>query len=330
MSINPQVTTSAVYTTQSASTQVPYLQATETQPEWRDGMSAQEIRDYRTARDASINGYLVRALEERALLPTPRPLQELINPLGEKIARVTDDFGERTLRGVREGHGALDLTAADGSQEASVYAASSGTILYAGRFSDQSGYGVMMLDDNSRIVSYMHFDAGMLAHLRAGQRLEQGQFIAPMGSTGSRVTGPHLHMTVRQLPEASLPQVWQSQAQQAVRRIQHFFTPGEEAVPQPEPTPNPAHNFLSYLPVDPPINGRTYRDEQRIPAASESLLANAAQRGREPSSPVGELVIPTQPLILIGEPVEAAPEGPARTPQATAPASVRDISTPPF
>jgi murein DD-endopeptidase MepM/ murein hydrolase activator NlpD len=85
-------------------------------------------------------------------------------------------------------HNGLDI---DGDTGSPIYAAESGTVLTAGW---QSGYGNTLLihHDNGLITRYGHHSKNLV---RKGERVDRGQLIALMGSTG-RSTGPHLHFEV--------------------------------------------------------------------------------------------------------------------------------------
>lgn len=88
------------------------------------------------------------------------------------------------------GHLAIDIAAGLG---ASVWAADSGVVVYAGW--SNTGYGNMVMIDhgNGWQTLYAH-----LSHvsMRCGQSVSQGQGIGSAGSTGNS-TGPHLHFETR-------------------------------------------------------------------------------------------------------------------------------------
>jgi murein DD-endopeptidase MepM/ murein hydrolase activator NlpD len=96
-------------------------------------------------------------------------------PLGAGI--VSSEFG-------------LDIAADAGEP---VYAAASGEVLYAD--SRMRGYGnvVILRHDSSMTTLYAHNEA-LKVHL--GDKVEQGQVIALLGSTGHS-TGPHVHFEMR-------------------------------------------------------------------------------------------------------------------------------------
>ncbi len=89
----------------------------------------------------------------------------------------------------RSGHRAIDIATSRGTP---IKAADSGYVTYAGY---QGGYGNFIIVDhgNGIVTRYAHCDS-LIASV--GQKVEKGQTIATLGSTG-RSTGPHLHFEVQ-------------------------------------------------------------------------------------------------------------------------------------
>jgi len=106
--------------------------------------------------------------------------------------RVTSPFGPRIcpFHG-RELHPGIDIGAPSGSP---IVAAGDGTVIYAG---GRGSYGnTVMIDHGNGVVTlYAHQLSGGI-RVRNGQRVEKGQRIGTVGSTGNS-TGPHLHFEVR-------------------------------------------------------------------------------------------------------------------------------------
>jgi murein DD-endopeptidase MepM/ murein hydrolase activator NlpD len=90
------------------------------------------------------------------------------------------------------GHLAIDIAAGMG---ASVYAADSGVVVFAGPAF--GGYGNMVMIDhgNGYQTLYAHMSS---VGTSCGSSVYQGQYIGLSGSTGNS-TGPHLHFEVRYL-----------------------------------------------------------------------------------------------------------------------------------
>lgn len=89
-------------------------------------------------------------------------------------------------------HKALDISNRGGGP---ILAADSGVIVTAG-WPDNSGYGNRVTIDhgNGYVTLYAHMSA---VQVREGQRVNRGDIIGQMGSTG-RSTGTHLHFEIRQ------------------------------------------------------------------------------------------------------------------------------------
>ena len=112
-----------------------------------------------------------------------------ISPLG---GRYTSGFGKRRhpVTGEISVHGGLDIAAAIGSR---VGAAAAGTVILASY--DVGHYGVAVFIDhhNGYITHYGHLSK---INVNVGQKVKAGDIIARSGATG-RVTGPHLHFTIK-------------------------------------------------------------------------------------------------------------------------------------
>ena len=105
--------------------------------------------------------------------------------------RISSDFGSRfhpVDRKVKF-HGGIDIAVPKGTP---VGAAADGIVKFAGW---KGGYGnvVVLKHGNDRLTTYAHLSA---FHVAKGERVEQGDTIGTVGSTGF-ATGPHLHFEVK-------------------------------------------------------------------------------------------------------------------------------------
>jgi murein DD-endopeptidase MepM/ murein hydrolase activator NlpD len=108
-------------------------------------------------------------------------------------ARLTSGFGMRRhpLLGYSKMHTGTDFGAPHGTP---IRASGSGTISLAGR---HGAYGItVVVKHNEKYKSLYAHMSKLATGLRAGSKVNQGQIIGYVGSTG-RSTGPHLHYEVR-------------------------------------------------------------------------------------------------------------------------------------
>jgi murein DD-endopeptidase MepM/ murein hydrolase activator NlpD len=117
-----------------------------------------------------------------------KTVQKLAYPVQGKI---TSKFGYRThpVTGVRTMHNGIDIGVPSGT---AVIAPANGTIksIYSNA---QGGNQMIIKHDNGFTTGYAHLSKYSVAQ---GDKITKGQKIAETGSTG-KVTGPHLHLTVR-------------------------------------------------------------------------------------------------------------------------------------
>jgi murein DD-endopeptidase MepM/ murein hydrolase activator NlpD len=121
-----------------------------------------------------------------------RKLSERVSPSGRpvKTGWLSSYFGRRSdpMNGKSAYHRGVDFA---GKRGAEVIAVGDGVVTYSG---DRYGFGNMVeiKHGNGYVTRYAHNQANMVA---VGDRVEQGQTIALLGSTG-RSTGPHVHFEV--------------------------------------------------------------------------------------------------------------------------------------
>lgn len=101
-----------------------------------------------------------------------------------KDAVITSTYGDRNGRF----HRGIDLAAGQGTE---IKAAKQGKITYAGYHPSWGNY-VTILHPDGLTTLYAHCSQNLA---KIGQKVDQGQTIALMGSTGNS-TGPHLHFEV--------------------------------------------------------------------------------------------------------------------------------------
>jgi murein DD-endopeptidase MepM/ murein hydrolase activator NlpD len=153
------------------------------------GLDAEELLD---AADEQLNsvdalkGAVMPALEEliarRAAAPRGMPL---LGPV-----RFSSFYGARPspFGGGREFHTGIDMAVSSGTP---VYATAPGTVLAA---SFAGGYGNRILLNHGYQLTTLYGHLSKIA-TKSGARIERGQLIGYVGSTG-RSSGPHLHYGV--------------------------------------------------------------------------------------------------------------------------------------
>ncbi|MFC7407660.1 M23 family metallopeptidase [Hydrogenophaga atypica] len=113
----------------------------------------------------------------------------LTSPL--EFSRVSSGYGMRfhPIHGGQRAHLGVDFAAPTGTPVRTV---GDGVVQFAGW---QGGYGniVVVQHANNQTTAYAHLSR---IDVRKGQKIEQGEFIGAVGSTGAS-TGPHLHFEFR-------------------------------------------------------------------------------------------------------------------------------------
>lgn len=121
-----------------------------------------------------------------------RKLRDSVYPSGRPVTAgyISSHFGKRTdpFNGKTASHRGIDFAGKRGSD---VVAVAGGVVTFSG---PRSGYGNMVEINhgNGYVTRYAHNDSNLVA---PGDRIQPGQKIALMGSTG-RATGPNLHFEV--------------------------------------------------------------------------------------------------------------------------------------
>ncbi len=95
-------------------------------------------------------------------------------------------FSDNPVNGADDFHAGIDIGAAEGTP---VSAAQAGIVMRTG-YTRLRGYYIILRHAGGVQTLYQHLS---YIFVRGGERVEQGQLIADVGSTGF-VTGPHLHL----------------------------------------------------------------------------------------------------------------------------------------
>lgn len=138
--------------------------------------------EFNTEYLSDIEAKLLQQSVLKDTLPNSRPVAAAFN---------SSSFGWRLdpFNGHKAFHEGLDFTAATGTP---IYAAAGGIVSTAEQTPD---YGKIVKIDHGSGLETRYAHASKLL-VRAGERVEKGQKIAEVGSTG-RSTGPHLHYEIR-------------------------------------------------------------------------------------------------------------------------------------
>jgi murein DD-endopeptidase MepM/ murein hydrolase activator NlpD len=141
---------------------------------------SQKIED-RSEKFAAIESMLLDSNVQSQILPEGSPVTG---------GWTSSLFGWRTdpISGRKDFHEGIDLAGRSGSNVSSVAA---GIVTWSGR---HSGYGNMIeiSHGNGYVTRYAHNKKNLVV---VGEKVEKGQIIAVMGSSG-RSTGPHVHFEV--------------------------------------------------------------------------------------------------------------------------------------
>ncbi len=118
---------------------------------------------------------------------------KFIWPVDVSIKRISSDYGWRTYyykgKKVTDFHMGIDIPAAVGTD---IYAVQDGEVILAQK---HSSYGNYMIVDHGGGITTLYAHCSKLLK-KVGDKVEQGDHIAEMGSTGQS-TGSHLHIEVR-------------------------------------------------------------------------------------------------------------------------------------
>ncbi|MDR3112515.1 MAG: M23 family metallopeptidase [Elusimicrobiota bacterium] len=119
------------------------------------------------------------------------------SPVG---GRLSSAFGKRRhpVTGQIRVHAGIDIAVPMGTW---IGAAASGTVILASTNVGHYGTAVFVDHGNGYVTHYGHLSS---IRVRLGQKVRTGQYIGKSGATG-RVTGPHLHFTIKKKDKALDP-----------------------------------------------------------------------------------------------------------------------------
>lgn len=135
-----------------------------------------------------------------------------VSPASRLQTQLSSGFGYRRdpFNGRAAMHSGLDFKGPTG---APIFAAAEGRISFVGR---KQGYGNVVEIDHGNGVTTRYAHLSRFA-AKAGERVEAGEVIAALGSTG-RSTGPHLHFEVRINDRAINPRPFLEKAQDVLKK----------------------------------------------------------------------------------------------------------------
>ena len=120
----------------------------------------------------------------------------VLSPFESNKYRVTSPYGQRTLNGVSQFHGGVDLV---GVGSIAVCSVCDGTVMSSQIITDKSnrtwewGNYVSVKASDGTVIYYCHLDSRAV---KKGDKVKKGQRIGIMGNTGQSF-GAHLHFEVR-------------------------------------------------------------------------------------------------------------------------------------
>lgn len=123
-----------------------------------------------------------------------------------KKGYISSPYGNRRdpINGSARHHSGLDIAAKKGTK---VYAIANGFVTFKGI---KGGYGNLLEINHSASLKsrYAHLDSFLV---KKGQMVRKGDLIGRVGATG-RVTGPHLHLEIRENNKVKNPKLYLKQA----------------------------------------------------------------------------------------------------------------------
>lgn len=155
----------------------------------KDEAAAKKAEQKAAADDAKLDAELKELLKKYEQQQKQDLEEAFLWPLDSNRRSVTSKYGWRVLRGVRGFHSGADIGLPYGCN---IYAAKAGTVRKA-EYNKSYGYYVLIDHGGGQSTLYAHASKLLVS---AGQKVDRGQLIAKVGSTGNS-TGNHLHFEIR-------------------------------------------------------------------------------------------------------------------------------------
>ena len=159
-------------------------------------LEIKEAEDYLS----SLSNKAVKPISKSQNIRNEGIVYDFSTPL--KKGYISSPFGDRKdpINGRLRHHGGLDIAANKGSN---IYAIANGFVTFSG---NRGAYGNLLEINHSESLKsrYAHLDHYLV---KKGQLVKKGDLIGKVGDTG-RVTGPHLHLEIRENNKIIDPKVY--------------------------------------------------------------------------------------------------------------------------
>ncbi len=154
-----------------------------------DEEAAKEAHQNASKEEAALDKELQDLINKYEQQQTAVAKGALLWPVDSNYRTISSKYGWRILWGKKDFHLGADIPAPYG---ANIYAANDGTVLKA-QYNSSYGYYVLIDHGGNKSTLYAHSSKLLV---KAGDKVERGQVIAKVGSTGNS-SGYHVHFEVR-------------------------------------------------------------------------------------------------------------------------------------
>ena len=155
----------------------------------KDEAAAKKAQQDAAKKDAALDDELKKLLKEYEEQQIAEAKGALLWPVDSNYRTISSKYGWRILWGEKDFHLGVDIPAKYGSN---IYAANNGKVLKA-LYNSSYGYYILIDHGGNKATLYAHCSKLLV---KAGDKVERGQVIAKIGSTGNS-SGYHLHFEVR-------------------------------------------------------------------------------------------------------------------------------------